>query len=256
MMLFAFTAQAFEKQQYQDRNDYTIQNQKDIKKALIMLHGGRGSPERFKDKTIFHQVMSNDTLLVYLEGSETRKGSDRRSWMVSEFCCGLINRTPEDELNYIDGVAKEISEKHSIDIKEITLVGHSNGGMVVYNYMCDNREIPTGIVVAGTSFGNPRNCILENNETLFSIRSKFDKQVPYNNHRNLGLVEFKAERDILQGITFNNCKDVDIDFSKDILQRDFKCGNGRIKHRFYNKYGHKWEYDYTFEIKKFLEGSN
>lgn len=160
---------------------YTPNNMPDKKSPLvIVLHGGFGNAEWIEKVLSINPTADRHGFRVaYLNGTEIRgpKMKNRRTWNAGT-CCGRAVRKNVNDVHFISEVIKEIIERHNVDNKSIYLVGHSNGSMMAYRFMCSRPNTVTAMVgIAGPLLLDKCNA---QNVDVLHIHGGKDNHVPSN----------------------------------------------------------------------------
>lgn len=122
---------------------------------LLVLHGGGGNARAIEAQLNINQLANKyEVFVAYLNGTGGifRKRANRRTWNAGN-CYGWAVRKKINDVAYITAVIESIAEQYPIDINRVCLVGHSNGAMMAYRYICVNPKAIAGIVaISGTLF--------------------------------------------------------------------------------------------------------
>ena len=145
---------------------------------LIALHhyGGSGAEQEayFKLGTLAEQGG-----YLYALPDGTRNKSDIRFWNATDACCDF-DRSGVDDVGYLAGVIKEIQASFAVDPKRIDLIGHSNGGFMVYAVACSHADEVAAIVsLAGATFGTPTKCAPSVPVAALQIHGTADDQIAF-----------------------------------------------------------------------------
>ena len=101
---------------------------------LIALHhyGGSGAEQ----ETYFKLgALANQRGYLYALPDGTFNDSGIRFWNATDACCDF-DRSGVDDVSYLARVIKEIQASFAVDPQRIDLIGHSNGGFMVYGMAC------------------------------------------------------------------------------------------------------------------------
>ena len=122
---------------------------------LVVLHGYGSSAARVE--RIFplgSGAAVASVIVVRPEG--TRDTAGRRFWNAAESCCGLGDRSVDDEA-YLLAVIEEIEA--TVAVSDVALFGYSNGGFMAYTLACRHPERFAAVVtVAGALDDPPPDC--------------------------------------------------------------------------------------------------
>jgi polyhydroxybutyrate depolymerase len=100
-------------------------------------------------------------------------------WNGTDTCCDIDGKKPDD-VGYLTGVIKEISQDYAIDPKRVYLVGHSNGGSMAFRLSCDRADMFAAMVsLAGPFFSDPSMCKPSVPVGVLHMQGTKDEDVPY-----------------------------------------------------------------------------
>ncbi len=124
---------------------------------LIALHhyGGSGAEQ----ETYFKLgELARQGGYLYALPDGTFNSSGIRFWNATDACCDF-DRSGVDDVGYLADVIKEIRASFAVDPKRIDLIGHSNGGFMVYAMACAHAdEIAAIVSLAGATFATLAKC--------------------------------------------------------------------------------------------------
>ncbi len=147
--------------------------------ALLVLHGGLGNAQYMDNKLgLDHLANEHGFIVAYLNGTEGDRAvmKNRRVWNAGT-CCGIAVRRNIDDVKFIDDVIDSLVKKAGADSKNIFLMGHSNGAMMSYRYVCERPgKIKGAVTVSGTLLLNQ--CPAGNNTHILHIHGQHDNSVP------------------------------------------------------------------------------
>lgn len=92
-------------------------------------------------------------------------------------CCGLANGTGIDDVSYLATLIDRIKQRPDVDPDRVFLMGFSNGGMMVYRYLCAAADT----IEAAASFAGPRmiDCAPNRPISMLHLHGTADETVPY-----------------------------------------------------------------------------
>ncbi len=114
--------------------------------VVIMLHGGGGNGEQARKMTGFDDIGDHEGFItVYPYGHPTvglsvfRSDSQEAQSMIwaGGPCCG---EGIQDDVRFLDVMLTTVIRTYNADKKRIYMVGHGNGGMMAYRYVCAHPE--------------------------------------------------------------------------------------------------------------------
>lgn len=109
---------------------------------LILLHGGGGSASTFIQQLQIGPVMGESAVLAFLTATKNNDGF--RTW--NSGGAQTFNNAPDS--TYIANLVNHIATKvypDYVDLDQVYLVGHSNGGMMSYRMAIEHPELFAGV---------------------------------------------------------------------------------------------------------------
>lgn len=150
---------------------------------LIVLHGGLGNATEVSKKLAIESYAQRKGMMVaFLNGTEgfRRTMKDRRTWNAGE-CCGVAQKRDIDDMGYIRHFITMMTQKYNVDAQNISLMGHSNGAMMSYRFVCEAPGIIKNLVaVSAPLLSNQCNA---HNMHVLHIHGDADPHVPYEGGR-------------------------------------------------------------------------
>ena len=166
--------------------------------VVILLHGMLGNPNEVRaigDWT--NRVVDRRFILI-------TPGGLGASWNAGG-CCSIAQATNLDDVGYLAGVVREASTRPEVDASRIYMAGFSNGGMMVYRYLCAAGDgIAAAASVAGTSTVG---CAPTKSMPILHIHGVADATVPYQGGQSLAA--------FVLGVTFRPVVDTMIEMAAD-----------------------------------------
>jgi polyhydroxybutyrate depolymerase len=109
----------------------------------------------------------------------TRDGGGNRFWNATDACCNFTGSNVDD-VAYLSGLLAEAKERLAVDPKRVYFMGHSNGGFMSYRMACElGSEISAIASLAGSSFGDPDDCVQDGQVGVLQIHGDADNTVSY-----------------------------------------------------------------------------
>lgn len=147
---------------------------------IVVLHGGMGNAVQIQGYLGLDALADKFGFVVaYLNGTKVmRVGTDNmRGWNAGE-CCGLPQKNNTDDVGYISGTVKYLSNKYGIDQSRVYGMGHSNGAMMTQRLVCETNLYAAAVSVSGTLENNAALCPSARGKRILAIHGAEDKNVP------------------------------------------------------------------------------
>ncbi|MCV6595547.1 MAG: alpha/beta hydrolase [Mangrovicoccus sp.] len=154
---------------------------------ILALHGGFGSAKSFQRALPLESSAAQKGFrAVYLEGS----GGKARSWNAGE-CCGPAQKKNVNDLAYIDSVISDLQKKGLVS--SVHMIGHSNGAMMIYRYICEGGyKVSSAVIISGSKMN--KGCRKAAGTRTLILHGANDRNVPVNGGRGKGV----------SGVSFNS----------------------------------------------------
>ncbi len=138
--------------------------------VVVLLHGFMSNEDEVRSIGGWDDaLLRRDFLLV-------TPGGLGGSWNVGN-CCGIAQAGQVDDVGYLSDLITRISARPDVDPQRISLVGFSNGGLMVYRYLCaDAGRINAAVSVAGT---RTVDCFPSVPTPVLQVHGTADQTVPY-----------------------------------------------------------------------------
>ena len=134
---------------------------------VLALHGGFGSADQFRRALDMEDEAARlGFRIAYLEGiGGGLRGRFARTWNAGR-CCGPALKKRVDDPGYITDVIDILRSEDRAG--RVYMIGHSNGGMMIYRYLCQGpRKIASAVIISGAKMvddcpgkGAPRALVL------------------------------------------------------------------------------------------------
>lgn len=152
---------------------------------VLVLHGAFSTARSFEKKSGFSTLADRAGFVVAYPNGVGVLGLGRH-WNAGH-CCGLAEKDHVDDIGFLDYMLDDIARRLPIDPQRVFLVGHSNGGMLAYEYASrKSARIAALCVVSGTigsarGKGAPpyRTGPPERAVPLLAIHGRQDRCVPF-----------------------------------------------------------------------------
>ena len=207
--------------------------------AIILLHGLNNDPSMvitnggWSDQVVRHRI-----LVAVPKGVLS-------SWNAGG-CCAPAAALQVDDVSFLREIVRQIKNRPDVDPTRVFMVGESNGGMMMYRYLCEGAgELVAAASVEGTPVSG---CPPSQSIPLLHIHGTADMTVPYQGGQSLASVilgvTFPAVETALQGVaTANRCTPVpEVSSNGDARTTLWPgCGNGsRVELVAVAGLGHVW----------------
>lgn len=137
---------------------------------VVMMHGALGSAKQAESSYHWNaQADKSNFIVAYPDGH-------KRTWAVSNNCCGPAARDHMDDVAFITQMVKEISSTLPVDEKRIYATGISNGGAMAYRLACNTSMFAAIGPVATTMLGE---CPSPAPVSVIHIHGTADQTFPY-----------------------------------------------------------------------------
>lgn len=116
---------------------------------VVVLHGAFSKAREIEAISGFSDLANRERFIVlYPEGIGLL--GFLQHWNAGH-CCGKAEKDGIDDVGFLDAAITGVTQRFAVDSKRIFMVGHSNGGMLVYRYAAERTQKLAGIaVVSGT----------------------------------------------------------------------------------------------------------
>jgi polyhydroxybutyrate depolymerase len=149
--------------------------------AVIVLHGlGYSAYDAMVSGNWLAQLEADHLVGVFPEGVD-------HSWNAGS-CCKPSNVTVVDDVGFLTSLTTLLQQRDDIDPSRIYMVGFSNGGMMMYRFLCTHADmLAGGASVAGTSVAH---CLPSASIPLMHVAGTADTVIPYAGGYSNALVAF------------------------------------------------------------------
>jgi polyhydroxybutyrate depolymerase len=145
---------------------------------LIVLHG-YSSTGREDDDYLGLRALAADSGYLYASPDGTLDNDGNRFWNATDACCDF-GGTGVDDVGYLRGVIDEIDGTLSVDLKRVSVVGHSNGGFMSYAIACAHADRIAALVsIAGATFADPADCTPSKPVAVVQVHGTADDNVDF-----------------------------------------------------------------------------
>ena len=203
---------------------------------VILLHGFGASG--FVQELVFRLEPESDKRgFLYAHPDGTVDMDAKRFWNATDACCDFGN-TMVDDVAYLSGLVKEISERHAVDPKRVFFTGHSNGGFMSHRLACDKPDLIAAVAsLAGSTFLDPAKCTATEPVSVLQIHGTKDDAVLYDGENVNGAGYPSAAETVAMWAGKNGCNataemaapmdiDAQLDGNETLVTRHANCKAG------------------------------
>jgi polyhydroxybutyrate depolymerase len=171
---------------------------------VVLLHGfGADGPVQNAYFQLGEVADENGMLAVFPSGTENDEG--RRFWNATDACCAPEGSDVDDAGHLLD-VIDTVKADHSVDPKQVFLVGHSNGGFMSFRMACDHADVIAAIVtLAASTFEDPADCTPSEPVATLQIHGTADETISYSGDDIRGRTYPGALGTLGTWATYNGC---------------------------------------------------
>jgi len=230
------------------KRTYRIYNSKSNgKKSLIIaLHALGGSSRRFAYYTGLHNVVGENTIVVYPDAVPSEKRGLQPGWN-STYCCGtgLVNNI--DDVGFILALIERLTQDYDIDQSKIFVTGFSNGATMAQYLATEHPEKFTGVAAISGSIGVEKKKLKPTTAIpILLAHGRNDKSIPFKGGV-LGGDDFFDWIDFDTTVNtwrkVNDCgsetKIIEQSSSREIV--DYEGCNALVRSVIYPNLGHQWD---------------
>jgi len=153
---------------------------------VVVLHGGLGSAQRIAFGKTEHGLNMDAAadefgfIVAYLNGTPAARhlNPGMLAWNAGGGCCGQPAENDVDDVGYITGTVKELTEQYGINPGRIYGMGHSNGAMMTQRLMCETTLYAAIVAIAGPLNVDATRCPAARGKRILAIHGDLDANVP------------------------------------------------------------------------------
>lgn len=148
---------------------------------VVALHGGLGNAyQAYRSFGLDEAARKYGFIVVYMSGTAAGHfgGSKLLAWNGGGGCCGLPAANKVDDVSYITGAIKRLSDIYGISPDRVYGIGHSNGGIMTQRLMCEAGLYAASISVAGPLMLDVASCPAAKQKRILDIHGAKDENVP------------------------------------------------------------------------------
>lgn len=146
---------------------------------VLIFHGGGGSADRMQavSQSLSRQLRARGYMVAYLNGTARRKTKNLRTWN-AKHCCAYAAKENIDDAAFVNAFLTELQRYTEIDRDRISLLGHSNGGMLSYRIAPRLNFTPAGmVIISGAMFSDQP--ALPDETSVLAIHTRDDETLSF-----------------------------------------------------------------------------
>ncbi len=152
---------------------------------LVVLLHGYGANGRIQEDYMQLLPWTDRLGFLYVFPDGTVDSEGNRFWNATDACCDFYGSGIDDS-GYLRRLIDEIVAELSVDTERVFLLGHSNGGFMVYRMACDHADIIAAVAsLAGATFADPAECAPSAPVRTLQIHGTADDAALYEGGTNL-----------------------------------------------------------------------
>lgn len=137
---------------------------------LLALHSFTRDGARFeRESGLDAGAVKAGALVVYPDGLD-------QSWNAGG-CCVPSSATGVDDVGFLEAVLRDVAARRAVDRVRVSVVGHSNGGMMAYRLGCERSALADTVIVMAGTFVGP-SCSFTRPVSLLHVHGALDDIVP------------------------------------------------------------------------------
>ena len=122
------------------------------KSLIIGLHALGGSSRRFSYYTGLHNIVGENTIVVYPDAVPSNKKGLQAGWN-STYCCGTGLVSNVDDIGFILALIDKLIQDYDIDQSKIFITGFSNGATMAQYLATEQPQKFAGVAAISGSVG-------------------------------------------------------------------------------------------------------
>jgi polyhydroxybutyrate depolymerase len=152
---------------------------------VLALHGAFSTASTFESYSGFSELADRAGFVVAYPNGIGLLGR-LQHWNAGH-CCGLAEKDHVDDVGFLRYVIRDVARKVHIDPQRIYVAGHSNGGMLAYEFASESSESIAAVCVVSGSIGSAVGKRAEPCKTgppqtavpLLAIHGRQDQTIPF-----------------------------------------------------------------------------
>jgi len=141
--------------------------------GVLVFHGATGNRKSLQ----FTLALDTPYTTIYLDGTPNPAAYPQSKYWNAGRCCGYASDNNIDDVSYIDAVIAYSG------FTDVYMVGHSNGGMLIYKYLLERPNVvKKAVIISGTLMSYDYSHAINTgpDTTITHIHGLSDTVVPYN----------------------------------------------------------------------------
>ena len=173
---------------------------------LVLLLHGFGANGLTQDLYFGLGDVLAQTGFLYAIPDGTMNSAGKQFWNANELCCDF-EKTGVDDVAYISAIIDDMKARYNVDLGQVYLVGHSNGGFMSHRFACDRADRVAAIIsLAGGNWKDPARCQPSQPVAMLQVHGDQDDAVPYAGGSRGGLMLPSAEEITATWAQKNGCQ--------------------------------------------------
>ncbi len=148
----------------------------DKRPLILILHGALSNAHIVKRRLNSNMrplIDRHGIMVAYMNGNGRKLAPSIKRWNVGD----IVDIGKPNDVKYLKAFIKKAVRQYNADPKRIYIMGHSNGAMMAYKFICAHPEKVTAIVaVSGTL--TTTDCDAEGLKGVLHIHGKRDRVIP------------------------------------------------------------------------------
>ena len=217
------------------------------KKSLIIgLHALGGSGRRFSYFTGLHNVVGEDTIVVYPDAVLSTKKGLKAGWN-STYCCGTGLENNIDDAGFILALIERITQDYDIDQSKIFITGFSNGATMSQYLATEYPKKFAGVAAISGSVGVEKKVLKPSSAVpILLAHGMRDESIPFKGGLSgddgfFNWLDFTTTVNTWRDVNGCNQETKIIEKSKTREIIDYEGCDSLVRSVIYPNLGHQWD---------------
>ncbi|MDQ3158926.1 MAG: prolyl oligopeptidase family serine peptidase [bacterium] len=157
-----------------------VAKNKNKPKLIVGLDGFGGSGLRFAYYSALHNVVDDNTVIVYPDATSDKSKDYRTGWN-STYCCGagLFNKV--DDEGFLLALIDKMKQDYDVDGKQVFITGFSNGATMSHYMATNHPDIFAAVApISGTIGVKEKRLNPTKPVPVFLVHGEKDPSIPFN----------------------------------------------------------------------------